>query len=145
VSARAHQLWFAGCTCAQTQSRKAAFDRVGWRCEHRGQFATLTGLDPGDISSIMTNEQNVNEWVDVVTAHNRGNAGLWTARFVIEGVAAVEQAVTRVETVNATLGPNGPNQEYAVRFPPPTVREVVRILSELGGRLSSHQTLAPLV
>jgi hypothetical protein len=93
----------------------------------------------------MTNEQNVNDWVDVVTAHNRGNDGLWTARFVIEGVNAVEQAVTRVETVDATLGPNGPNQEYAVRFQSPTVREVVRILSDLGARLSPQQTLAPLV
>jgi len=93
----------------------------------------------------MTNEQNVNEWIDVVTAHNQGNGGLWTARFVIEGVTAVEEAVTRVETVDATLGPNGPNQEYAVRFQPPSVREVVRILSELGARLSPLQTLAPLV
>ena len=93
----------------------------------------------------MTNEQNVNEWIDVVTTHNRGNEGLWTARFVIEGVNAVEEAVARVETVNATLGPNGPNQEYAVRFQSPSVREVVRILSDLGARLSPRQTLAPLV
>jgi len=93
----------------------------------------------------MTNEQNVNEWVDVVTRHNRGQAGLWTARFVIEGVAAVEQAVTRVETVNATLAPNGAHQEYAVRFRSPSAREVVRILSDLGARLSPQQTLAPLV
>jgi hypothetical protein len=32
-----------------------------------------------------------------------------------------------------------------VRFQPPSVREVVRILSELGARLSPLQTLAPLV
>jgi hypothetical protein len=64
---------------------------------------------------------------------------------VIEGVNAVEEAVTRVETVDATLGPNGPNQEYAVRFRSPSVREVVRILSDLGARLSPQQTLAPLV
>jgi hypothetical protein len=93
----------------------------------------------------MTNEQSVNEWIDLVTAHNRGNDGLWTARFVIEGVTAVEQAVTRVETVDATLSPNGPNQEYAVRFQPPSVRAVVRILSDLGARLSPQKTLAPLV
>lgn len=93
----------------------------------------------------MSNEQNVNEWVDVVTADNRGNEGLWTARFVIEGVTAVEQAITRVETVDATLGPNGPNQEYAVRFQAPSVRAVVHILSELGAHLCPQQTLAPLV
>jgi hypothetical protein len=93
----------------------------------------------------MTNEQSVNEWVDVVTAHNRDNGGLWTARFVIEGVRAVEQAVTRVETVDATLEPNSPNQEYAVRFHAPSVWEVVRILSELGARLTPQQVLAPLV
>jgi len=111
---------------------------------HR-QFATLTGPYPDGISISMTNEHNVNEWVDLVTAHNRNNSGQWTARFVIEGVTAVEQAITRVETVNATLGPNGPNQEYAVRFQAPSVREVVRILSELGARLSPQQALAPLV
>jgi hypothetical protein len=92
----------------------------------------------------MTSEQQLNEWVDVVTTYNRDNHGLWTARFVIESVTAVEQAVTGVETLNATLGPNGPDHEYAVHFPSPSVREVVRILVALGARLSPQQKLAPL-
>ena len=87
----------------------------------------------------------MNEWVDLVTAHNRDSGGLWTARFVIEGTTAVQQALTRVETLDATLGPNGPDQEYAVRLPAPSVREVVLILSDVGARLSPQQTLAPFV
>ena len=93
----------------------------------------------------MANERNVNEWVDVVTAHNGGKAGPWTARFVIEGVPALEQAVARVETLNATLGPNGPHHEYEVHFQSPSVREVVQILAGLGAELSPKQTLAPLL
>jgi hypothetical protein len=92
----------------------------------------------------MTSERQVDAWVDVVATHNSGNNGPWTARFVIEGVTAVEQAVTGVETLNATLGPNGPDHEYAVHFQSPSVREVVRILAALGARLSPQQTLAPL-
>lgn len=111
---------------------------------HR-QFATLTSVEAGGISLHMADEQNVNEWVDALNAHNRGSVGLWTARFVIESVTAVEEAVMRVETVDATLAPNGPNQEYVVRFQPPSVREVVRMLSDLGAHLSPQQTLAPIV
>jgi hypothetical protein len=92
----------------------------------------------------MTSEQQVSEWVDVIATHNQGDDGLWTARFVIDDVMALQRAVTSIEAVNAKLTPNGPSHEYAVHFQANGVRDVVGILAGLGARLSPQQRLARL-
>jgi hypothetical protein len=96
------------------------------------------------ISQVMTNEQKIDGWVDVITAYNGRSTEAWTARFIIDGVWLVEQCVTELETLNATLAPNGPDTEYVVRFDAPTVREVVGIVAEQNGWLCERQELVPI-
>jgi hypothetical protein len=92
----------------------------------------------------MTNEQKVDGWVDVITAFNGRSTEPWTARFIIDGAWLVAQALTELETLDATLSPNGPDTEYVVHFNAPTVREVVAIVAEQGGWLCERQELVPI-
>jgi hypothetical protein len=96
------------------------------------------------ISLGMTNEQKVDDWVEVIRAYNGRSTETWTARFIIDGAWLVSQAVTELETLNATLAPNGPDTQYVVRFAAPTVREVVAIVAEQGGWLCERQELVPI-
>ena len=92
---------------------------------------------------VMTNEQKIDDWVDVITRFNKSNGSAWTARFLLNGAWLVERAVEELEGIGATIGPNGPDLEYVVRFSAPAVREVVSVLVEQGAWLCARQELVP--
>jgi hypothetical protein len=90
----------------------------------------------------MTNEEKIGGWVDVIAAHNYGNRQAWTARFEIDGVQLVEQAVKRLDAIGVTMSSNGAPREYVATFPSPAAREVSTILVEEGAWICPEQNLA---
>ena len=92
----------------------------------------------------MGNEQEIDRWLGVITAHNQNSAGVWTTRVQIDGVQLLEQAVQQLETVGATLATNGGPLEYIAAFREVVAREVAGILVDRGARLCTDQVRAPV-
>jgi hypothetical protein len=84
-------------------------------------------------------EQKVNDWVDVITAHNAGSVGLWSARFLIAGFWPTVGAAEDLAAVGGSILPDG-HEQYIVTFPPVKTREVVELVAEQGGWLCERQT-----
>ena len=92
----------------------------------------------------MNNAERLDAWLETVTAHNHANHDAWTARFEIDGVRLVEQAVKRLAAIGVTMGPNGGPLEYIATFTSANAREVAAVLVDEGAWICSDQTRAPV-
>jgi hypothetical protein len=92
----------------------------------------------------MTKQELMEGWVASITAHNRGNEQVWTARFEIADPRQSEAVLKELETLDGALSPNGDDRQFLARFPASTVRDAVRIVADQGGVLCQRQSAVSL-
>jgi len=91
-------------------------------------------------SGVMSDEDEWDDWIAQICDFNDASSSAWSARFEIAGPSLVEQATRELQSIGATLSPNGPHQQYLVVFPAHTAREVIRIVVRNDGTLCERQS-----
>ena len=88
----------------------------------------------------MSEPDDTDEWLAQICDFNEASGKTWAARFEIAGPSLVAEAERRLLQVGATLTPNGPHQQYLVKFPVHLAREVIRIVVAQDGVLCERQS-----
>jgi hypothetical protein len=91
-------------------------------------------------SRVMSDEEAWDDWIAQICDFNDASSNAWSARFEIAGPSLVEQATRELQSIGATLTPNGPHQQYLVAFPAHMAREVIRIVVAQDGILCQRQS-----
>jgi hypothetical protein len=91
-------------------------------------------------SHAMSDEEAWDDWIAQICDFNEASSSAWSARFEIAGPSLVEQATRELQSIGATLSPNGPHQQYLVAFPAHMAREVIRIVVAQDGVLCQRQS-----
>jgi hypothetical protein len=88
----------------------------------------------------MSDDDDWDDWIAQICDFNEASSSAWSARFEIAGPSLVAQAKRELESIGATLTPNGPYQQYLVAFPAHMAREVIRIVVAQDGTLCQRQS-----
>jgi hypothetical protein len=101
---------------------------------------TVDARRPLGHSRVVSDEENTDEWLARICDLNETSGSAWAARFEIAGPSLVATAARELALIGATLTPNGPHQQYLVKFPVHTARDVVRIVAAQDGALCRRQS-----